>query len=79
MTLKEVLNVFEKDYPEVCLYELGEGKGYFGGEDGMDQLEVHATNLVIFCCDRRGKPCDKIFSFVNKSEEELKEFLKKYF
>lgn len=24
MTLKEVLNVFEKDYPEVCLYELGE-------------------------------------------------------
>lgn len=79
MLLNEVLKVIEKNFPSIGLYELGESKGYFGGEDGLDQLEIRATNLTIFCCNEKGKPCNKTFSFVNVSEKELIDFLKKYF
>jgi hypothetical protein len=47
----------------------------------MDQLELFGTNLVVFCVEKvKGKyvPKQKIFSFVNSTEEELKEFLEKY-
>lgn len=80
MTQKEVLDYFEKNYPDVGLYETEEGS-FFGGYDGMDQLEIHKTNLVIFCMEKvkgKYKPSNKVFSFVNSTEEELKNFLEKY-
>lgn len=80
MTQEEVCNYFKKNYPEVDLYETEKGS-FFGGYDGMDQLEIFGTNLVVFCVEKvKGKyvPKQKYFSFVNSTEEELKEFLEKY-
>lgn len=80
MTKEEVCNYFEKNYPEMDLYETEKGS-FFEGYDGMDQLEIFGTNLVVFCIEKvRGKyvPKQKYFSFVNSTEEELKEFLEKY-
>lgn len=39
MTQEEVCNYFEKNYPEIDLYETEKGS-FFGGYDGMDQLEI---------------------------------------
>jgi len=63
MTQEEVCNYFEKNYPEMDLYETEKGS-FFGGYDGMDQLEIFGTNLVVFCIEKvRGKYVPKIFFF----------------
>lgn len=51
MTQKEVYNYFEKNYPDIDLYETKKGS-FFGGYDGMDQLELFGTNLVVFCVEK---------------------------
>lgn len=51
MTQKEVYNYFEKNYPDVDLYETKKGS-FFGGYGGMDQLELFETNLVVFCVEK---------------------------
>ena len=48
MTQKEVYNYFEKNYPDIDLYETKKGS-FFGGYDGMDQLELFGTNLIQPC------------------------------
>lgn len=52
MTQEEVCNYFEKNYPEMDLYETEKGS-FFGGYDGMDQLEIFGTNLVVFCIKKK--------------------------
>ena len=46
MTKEEVIEICEKYFPRIGWYSTGES--YFGGEDGLDQLEFKGPKLIRF-------------------------------